>query len=611
MAVTTVLHQASYSWQRTRSGTAFGPVRSTLAAPELQRVHRRIEHWLRTSPSGSPGLSHFYGNFDRDAVFVRRVQPRGGRSAISHLLVGPSALLTPRLALELRDWQWLPTQGEHLAPLEIRALDQYRVSLDAEAHSPEALARLTPLLSHVLATGEGVVELPPSDYAYSLLWGLQAILDGLAFDLSRRTRWKLTFETYDDRPALPSGSGVFVRFRTGAKEPASHPVYASVADQLVATYTHRSAAVRAGADPDPHPSGAHMPSPVPVRPSPASVTSKLITCPICASTVDWADPALYRYDPLMGSYAELTIPATASDTQRAQMMRTAFVRCVDPEEPGSAHYLPLAYGQYGAPAVYGFIGATKSGKTHLLTAMIGQMEKHGLGFGLRHRPLTLAGHKSLIDEQVSPFLNKSQVIEQTRLGTVGLVDVLLIRDGEGEARPIALFDVAGGDLLEIEAARKFLDVVDGLIFVVNAAELGQDELGDRTFNTVLELLEGSGRLAEVSAAVVLCKADLLRFDDPVTLWMRQEDRVLDAQASLNESADVYAYLRARDADAWTRPYREGRKATLHVASATGSDIVVDKTFVRGVRPCRVLNPLISLMAMTGVLTSPEARKIGI
>lgn len=353
------------------------------------------------------------------------------------------------------------------------------------------------------------------------------------------------------------------------------------------------------------PASAFPPPPAP------SADGEPVTCPFCLAPLNWSGLDLFRYDPIDGTYKELDIPQEASDAQRSVLLRTAHVRCPGSGAEGSSHYLPLGYGQYGPPAVYGLVGATRSGKTHLITAMIGQLEKYGLGNGLTHRPVAPAMHKAILDEQVGPFLNRSQVLEQTRLGAIGLVDAFLVQEGGRPGRTIALFDVAGGDLLEIEAARRFLDVADGLIFVVNAAELGRDGLGDRTFGTVLDLLQASGRLSRISAAIVLNKADLLRFDDPVAVWLRHEDRALDSEASLRESADVYAYLHARGAQAWTRPYRECRRATLHVASAAGSNAVADQTFVRGVRPRRVLNPLLSLMAMTGVLASPEAEKIGI
>ncbi|TKK85243.1 hypothetical protein FDA94_26605 [Herbidospora galbida] len=363
-----------------------------------------------------------------------------------------------------------------------------------------------------------------------------------------------------------------------------------------------------------HAAPTSAPNAIPMHPAPPPPPKRppgqTITCPICASTLDWESLPLYRWDQGAAKYVDLKLGAGISATQKAQSLRTASIRCADPEQPNAYHYLPYSYGRYGRPSVYGFVGATNSGKTHLLTAMIGQLEKYGLGPGLRHRPITLAGHQYLKNHQIGPFLNDSKVIEHTRLNSIGLVDILAVREGDGTERPIALFDVAGGDLLEIDAARKFLDVADGLFFVVNSDELGGDELGDQTFSTVLELLEASGRLSEVSAAIILGKADLLRFDDPVTRWMRQPDQTLDAKASLEESADVYAYLQVRNAHAWTRPYRDCRKATLHVASATGTGAVENGRFVRGVRPVRVLNPLIALMAMTGVITSEEAKQIG-
>ncbi|GGS64150.1 hypothetical protein ACFFV7_01545 [Nonomuraea spiralis] len=595
-----ILHQVTYGWQRLATGPAFGPTASTLAPDELGRLHRRVEHWLRTDPGGSCEVSHFYGVFGRHAVLVRREQPHGEHSALARLLVSAPALLTPRLALEVRDWQWLGVQGERLLPLTRRGIEPYRVGLAAESRSPEALAQLVPLLSHVLAGEEDLIELPPSECAYPLLWGLDAIVGGLVSDEPVRTNRPPAFETFDDRARPPGHPGLFIRFSERAGTLAAHPVYDSVAGRLVADYARRA-------------NGAPMPSSPPARPAAPAPAGPLVPCPICAATLTWDERELYRYDRGEGAYVTLTIPDSASPAQRAVSRRTAFVRCAGPEEagPGAAHYLPLAYGQHGTPSVYGFVGATNSGKTHLLISMIAQLEKHGLGPGLSHQAISLAGHQSLVDEQVSPFLNDSRVVEHTRPGAVGLVDIFMVREAGGGGRPVALFDVAGGDLLEIESARRFLDVADGLIFVVNAAELGRDELGDRTFATVLELLQASGRLAELSTAIVLGKADLLRFEDPIASWLRQPDRVLDPDSSLRESADVYAYLQARHADAWTRPYRECRRATFHVASAAGSDTVADKTFVRGVRPCRVLNPLIALMAMTGVLTSPEARRIGI
>jgi len=111
---------------------------------------------------------------------------------------------------------------------------------------------------------------------------------------------------------------------------------------------------------------------------------------------------------------------------------------------------------------------------------------------------------------------------------------------------------------------------------------------------------------------VLAKADKLRFEEPVVRWLRADPEPLNATAFLRESADVYAYLAARKALALAEPYVKCAKATLHVASATGGNGEEKNTFYpRGVRPQRVMPPLAAMLAMTGVLTGPEAEKVGI
>jgi hypothetical protein len=87
--------------------------------------------------------------------------------------------------------------------------------------------------------------------------------------------------------------------------------------------------------------------------------------------------------------------------------------------------------------------------------------------------------------------------------------------------------------------------------------------------------------------------------------------VLDAGEFLRESADVYAFLYEKGAAAWTRPYHDCAKATLHVASPTGGAGQRGGVYPRGVTPRRVLRPLVAMLAMTGVLTGSEAEKVGV
>ena len=332
-----------------------------------------------------------------------------------------------------------------------------------------------------------------------------------------------------------------------------------------------------------------------------------IPCPICLGRLSWAGLPYYTFDKSLNQYVPLDLPSGLSDEQRNRMLRTASVRCPNPGDTTRTHYLPAGYGTFGPPAIYGFIGNTTSGKTHLVASMVGAIEQGGLAsYGLHAVPMDLDQHQLFLRTMVRPLLVESTRLSPTREGEVAFVDAFVVSDEQGGRRPLALFDVAGSELSDVGDAKRFLDIADGLVFVADPARFAEDGLGDAAFNTVLNLLHSSDRLAKVSAAIVLNKADLLKFDDPVAYWLRRDEERLDPADSLAESADVYAYLHQRGAQAWTRPYQECGRATLHVASATGTN-----TVERGVRPMRVLKPLVSLMAMTGLLPTPEAETIGI
>jgi hypothetical protein len=341
-----------------------------------------------------------------------------------------------------------------------------------------------------------------------------------------------------------------------------------------------------------------------------------VSCPMCLSRLAWGELSLWRWDGGEGKYLQLELPADASLEQVIRERRMASVRCPDPGQTMGEHYLPADYGYYGAPVVLGFIGTTRSGKSHLLTAMVGAIERGDLAdYGVRRRPVDHAMHQKFLDERVRPLLNDARVLAPTQEGVVNFVDAFIIGQPDGPQRPVALFDVAGGELTSVHGAKQFLEVADGLIFVVDPTQFDTGRLGDETFNTVLDLLQSSGRLpSRVSAAVVLNKADLVRFEDPITRWLRYETREIDPDLILRESADVYAYLHRHGAQAWTRPYRECARATMHVASATGGagpQGGAGGVYPRGVTPRRVLAPLIALLAMTGVLTGQQAQQVGI
>jgi hypothetical protein len=238
--------------------------------------------------------------------------------------------------------------------------------------------------------------------------------------------------------------------------------------------------------------------------------------------------------------------------------------------------------------------------------MVAEIERGALGdYGITAQPVDLERHDRFLRDMVHPLFSESSWLAPTREGQVAFTDAFVL-SGAGRPRAMALFDVAGGELTSVADAKRFLDIADGLVFVADPQRFAPGSLGDPAFNTVLNLLRSTDRLAKVSAAIVLNKADLYKFDDPVAHWLTRDSTVLDAAEVLAESADVFGYLHQRDAGAWTRPYQECDRATLHVVSATGTDAIE-----RGARPLRVLRPLVALMAMTGLLASAEAEDVGI
>jgi hypothetical protein len=360
--------------------------------------------------------------------------------------------------------------------------------------------------------------------------------------------------------------------------------------------------------------------PAPAQP-PATTRGRaaknVVRCPICLHEIpDWDNLDYYKWDSRRQEYVRNPAPPELNKVQLARHQQSAYVRCPRSEDDaGTAHYLPVSYGQFGNPVMLGFVGLTGSGKTHLMATMIGAIENGGLQeYGITSRPLDHASHLRFLQDQVEPLLNEGKQLPGTQENLRMFADAFLMRADGGPERPVILFDVAGGDLAKEGESKEFLWIVDGLFFVINPDFMGTQRVGDKTFANVLSVVHDSGRSHLVSAAIVTSKADKVRFDEPVARWLRFEGGALDAGEFLRESADVYAYLLAKEAGALTRPYRDCERATLHFASPTGGPSEGEPEhciFTRGVTPRRVLRPLVAMLAMTGVLTGPEAEKVGI
>ena len=633
----------------TGSAGDFRPVSSSLRDDEETRLWlRTLKPWLRIGRS----LGRCYLNFGSWAALVRwYTEPSSAHDwDYSVIYTGAIGLLPAGYALELPD---LDRRAVHVgAGLHSTKVPKYgpgHDAIEARARSADAVALLVPLLAHTLE-GERSVTMPWTEPGLSeaAIWGLVSILEMIG-----DTR-PVSFLTYAARAAAgDSIPGLLVAFRPGAPVVPPAPRYDALAGRLAKRFADDAAGLRrlladngvlesvddaariarllevwpgveAG---NANTRGAQTMTeqfrpprrPAPVQPpatTPETAIRDAVRCPICLHEIpDWDRLDYYKWDTRRQEYVRSPAAQDLNKVQLARHLQNAHVRCPNSEgDAGTAHYLPVSYGQFGNPVMLGFVGLTKSGKTHLMATMIGAIENGGLhDYGITSRPLDHASHLRFLHDQVEPLLNEGKQLAGTQENVKMFADAFLMRADGGPERPVILFDVAGGDLAKEGESKEFLWIADGLFFVIDPDFVGTQRVGDRTFTNVLGVVRDSGRSHLVSAAIVLSKADKVRFDEPVARWLRSEERELDAEGFLRESADVYAYLLAKDAGALTRPYQDCDRATLHIASPTGgpSEGGPEPAFPRGVTPHRVLRPMVAMLAMTGVLAGPEADKVGI
>jgi hypothetical protein len=577
----------------------------------------RLAPWLRAGLPG--GLA--YLRFGDWAAVLRWAQ----QDAV-HALAGRADVLTPPRALRLPGWPDAATlRTAASGRLRMAEVGQHPPGgpdgLVAASRSAPAIAVLVPLLSRVLA-GDDTVTLPPPEAVApeAVLCGLVRIVEMMG------DRQPLSFLTAGGSQARGPG-GLFVQFRQAAGPLITDPGCAVPARGLATGYADDPAGLhrtltqhRIPALADDAERLAGLTALWPAESGQMEARPVTVTCPVCLHEIrDWAALPRWQWNGAAGAYTKMDIPGDAGDVRLRRLRRGAYVRCPDPLYAHTGeHYLPAGYAEYGPPVIIGLIGVTMSGKSHLLASMAGEIERGGLGdYGIATQPLDQAQHKRFLDTVVYPLMNEHKALPGTQEGVITFADGYVVTPRDGTPRVVTLFDVAGGELTRVDDTREFLDIANGFIFVMDPDQLRDDGLGDAAFSTVLNLVSPAHR--DLAAAVVLTKADLIRFDDPVALWLRSDRpgagrAVVNSDEFSRETADVYAYLYASRALAWARPYSECRKATMHFASPAGgaSAMVNGETvFPRGVTPCRVLRPLVAMLAMTGVLTGPEAEKVGI
>ncbi|GAA1269390.1 hypothetical protein GCM10009665_67390 [Kitasatospora nipponensis] len=341
-----------------------------------------------------------------------------------------------------------------------------------------------------------------------------------------------------------------------------------------------------------------------------------LRCPYCLEAI-WFDPGALFVADSQQQLVPLDLGSLTNDLRRADRLTAAYQRCrADPSFP--EHHIPAPYLTNGRPLTVAMVGETSTGKSHLLTQMIAEITDNGLKpYGIRWQPVNREQNARFARQRVAP-LRGGAVLGHT--GFAGshaeFVEALLLTDARGRTRPVAFFDLGGEDLTRTDDLLSFLLGVDALVFVVDPAlalPLPQlDEIreetrievqpnGDVAFSTVLNRLPRTGGLLDVPAAVVLAKADLLRLEPLVDRWLDEPPVApLDLDRLREESRDVYALLHRHAGKAWLRPFDTLLRCTLHIASATGGR-QQDGRYPRQVRAQRVLEPLVSLLAMHGMV----------
>ncbi|MFJ7075998.1 hypothetical protein [Streptomyces sp. NPDC098781] len=414
---------------------------------------------------------------------------------------------------------------------------------------------------------------------------------------------------------------------------AGRPTPAQVLDLVAPGAAHR---VRVAVPPDetrPHheafEEALRLKRQAPAAP-PREETGAGVLCPYCLETIQLDLGKLFVTDSRM-QYKRLDLKGITNPVRRTDVMRGAVQKCTaDPEFP--AHYIPVPYLTYGRPLTVAMVGQSSTGKSHLLTQMIAAITDGGLEpFGLKWQSVNPEQHARFVRDRVQPLRNGKVLNHTPALGMddfARFVESLLITDPRGQVRPVAFFDLGGEDLVRTDAALRFLLGVDALVFVVDPAlalplpqldharqrwgvEVNRD--GDLAFGTVLDRLPKYGGYLDVPSAMVLGKADLLRFQPPVDRWLtRPPADSLDPALVREESRDLYGLLRRHAGQAWLRPFDAIRRCTLHIASATGGQEDHGR-YPAGAGPRRVLEPLLALFAMHGLIQLPgggEALAVG-
>ncbi|GLZ39071.1 hypothetical protein [Actinokineospora sp. NBRC 105648] len=363
--------------------------------------------------------------------------------------------------------------------------------------------------------------------------------------------------------------------------------------------------------------------------APVTEPARKVTCPTCLDIYPWDESEPLEYSIREGKYSPVPQPEHANPAKLADARRRWYVRCPNPSGDAPNHYLPVTYADYPDPLVVALVGRPRSGKTHLVVAMIRELLSGvAIESGLTAHALDYYQHVTFKRDYLDPFEQGTQ-LPGTANELGNYLAWLVVKCGSTE-RPLVFFDVAGEDFRDPrDRGRKtrFLLNAGAMLFVEDAPHVLRESAEQHDLETDRSLSNSLGanatnefvqealsRLpnggAQLPCAVAVTKADRLRYLPPADRWLRHDPggRVSAGQL-LAETEDVYALLHSANANDMLALYSHFDRCTMHFVSATGG-AVANGHFPAGIRPMRVLAPLLALLTMAGVLPGRDARRVG-
>ncbi|GGQ25838.1 hypothetical protein BKA00_002413 [Actinomadura coerulea] len=348
-------------------------------------------------------------------------------------------------------------------------------------------------------------------------------------------------------------------------------------------------------------------------------------CPYCLNHIDWSD---YGEVPLVKNTPDgpevLTRAPDEPEVRWRHRTLGAMRQC---HGDGDPHSLPADYGDLD-PLIIGLVGASAAGKTHLLTAMIAQLERRKAMLAPELRIEPLDGHlrQRFYEERIRPFLEQRRVLPATRRSARAEFVYALRVSSEytGRTHAVGFFDVPGEHYHRYEYEdTPFLSLADAILYVADGQQLrtGDDWnpwVPDPGFTHAITQLLHTRQTRDgllPPGALVVAKSDMLAgLDGTVAHWLGRDDETVlgDLRTVEDENEAAYAFLARHGAELWLAPFHSGSPTTLHFASASGVPPIPEEGVFphRDFRPTRVLRPLLSLFSATGLVPRIDTEEPG-